>query len=603
MFFKNFNPMTTETVTAKATASPKAGTGLTPSETLKNKQFKMKFTGEHAPQQLDYAFGSDFTLTVHENGTTHKDVPYNALNVRENVVLFTHLIPGTSRGWHCVVDLNTSLITAFETWFGITVPVGGDLMGTREPTHNRDIPREVQRQYHFGYIDNGSGEPAKLHTTTNRLEGYGLYWEYVCGGKMLTFFPSVTCSTNVLLDEPQDTITFTYPSDYLKLSDELFIYAKWGIEFGGEMWLYVIDLFDLKAAGMKLGFDQNDKFNYHMHSAKLTITGQAAHLEKITVIGDKEPPMPALAGGGKGARYAYRPKDIDIPMTRAEVDEAVKASTRIFDTSGPNIMASGYTLDKKYLAGKQFALSYDQVRTPYAWSAKNTPEKLIKEYEYDFTGNEMLKWCELGGQWHEEKYVCFEPAKDIFLYSHMLTGDPDYASVTHAVDFSTGLSTCIYGRIGSWTSEWEVGATVLFGTASGEGIAPAPFSRRHDFSNDLVGYSYAWAYSDVMSSIHTYSSPVSYSWTIFQDDNSGGPTWSSPGFYIKLRPDAYILQWTEENCNGMQGVICFNPRIMHDGGFFYGVGHNGLSLNVTGAYARKMGYFDIMKYFDPKENL
>ena len=31
------------------------------------------------------------------------------------------------------------------------------------------------------------------------------------------------------------------------------------------------------------------------------------------------------------------------------------------------------------------------------------------------------------------------------------------------------------------------------------------FTRRHHFTTDLVGSSYAWAYSDTMSSIHVYS--------------------------------------------------------------------------------------------------
>ena len=601
MFFTNFNPMTTEDVDAKVAASPKAGTGLTPSTLLAGKTLKFKFDGEFAPAQLDYAFGDDFTLTLNENGTEFKAVQYNALQIRDSIVLFTHIIPGSSRGWHIVYDTKTELATAFETWFGITVNVGMDMAGTRPPTHTRDIPREVQRQYHFGYNDTGKTAPEKRHTTTNRLEGRGMHWKFVCGGEWLTYFPSVVCSTTVLLDAPQDTITVTYPSDYIRISDEMFIYAKWGVEFGGEMWLEVLDLFDLTATGMKFGFDVNDKFNYHMHSANLTVTGDAAHLEKITLNGDKEPPMASLSG--KGARYAYRPKDMDIPMTKAEAHEAAKTQ-RIFDFSGPNIMMSGFRLEMNYdLVGKQFSLAYDQVRTPYAWSEKNIPEKLVKAFEYDIIGNETLKWREPGGQWNEERYVCFEPAKDIYFFSHMLTGDPDFACVAQAVDISTGLSTCIYARIGSWISEWEAGATCLFGTAKGEGIAPSPFSTRHDFTTDLIGKSYAWAYSENMSSIHVYSSPNSYSWTIFQDDNSGGATWSSPGFYIKLRDDAYLFQWVEENCNGGQGLVCFNPRIMHDGGFFYGVNHGGLGLNVTGAYARNLGTFDIMKYFDSKPTL
>jgi hypothetical protein len=602
MFFKTFNPLTEEEVnkkvTAKAQAYSESATFRVPAKT---ESFKLKLSGEFAPAQLEFKVKKwNETLTVIENGTTYDDVPFNSKPLG-NITLFTFLIPGTSRGWHIVHDESTQLVTAFETWFGTEVPVGGDLFGMRQPTHYRKIPREIQRHYHFGYNDVGQPAPEKLHTTTNRLEGRGLHWKYCCGSEYLTYFPSVVCSLTVSLNEPQDTVTVTYPSDYIRINDEYFIYAKWGVEFGGEMWLEVLDFFDLKSIGVKFGFDGNDELDYELHSAELTVTGDGAHLEQITSNGDKAPPMAALQG--KGARYAYRPRDLDPPMTDEEVAEAVKTQ-RIFDFGGPNIMMSGNTLEFKYnLVGTQFKLSYDHVQTPYAWSSKNNPGNIATEYEYDFVSKETLKWRVPGGTWQEERYVCFEPAKDIYFFSHMLTGDPNHANVSQAVDFSQGLATCVFARIGSWTSNWEVGATCLFGTAVGKGIAPAPFSKRHGYSTDLVGKSYAWAYSDTMSSIHVYSSPVSYSWTIFQDDNSGGATWSSPGFFVKLRDDAYLLQWVEENCNGGQGLVCFNPQIMHDGGFFFGINHTGLSLNITGAYARKIGTFNVDKYFDKKGNL
>ncbi|MDR0917012.1 MAG: hypothetical protein LBN02_07485 [Oscillospiraceae bacterium] len=598
MFFHTYDPLSPEIVAAKVAAKPRPAADKY-CGALVGKTLKLKLTGEFAPTQLDYTFASDAELTVTENGKTYT-APYGATSLGE-ITLFSHLIPGETRGWHVVLDRKTELVTAFETWFGTSVPVGGDLFGMKQPTHYREIPREIQRHYHFGYVDNGQAAPEKLHTTTNRLEGRGLHWAYSCGSENLTFFPSVVCSLTTWLDEPQDAVSVTYPSDYIRINDEYYIYAKWGVEFAGEAWIEVLDLFDLKAVGLKYGFNEDDEVVYDLHTAKLTVTGDAAHLETITVNGDKAPPMAMLQG--KGARYAYRPKDMDPPMTHDEAYEAAKTQ-RIFEFGGPNIMMSGNTLPFTYfLVGKQFKLTYDHVQTPYAWSAANIPAILPTEYEYDVVSNETLKWRVPGGDWVEDKYVCFEPAKDIYFFSHMLTGNKDdkgdilYANVSQAVDFSTGLSTCVYARVGSWTSEWEIGATCLFGTAEGEGIATAPFSKRHGYSTDFVGKTLAWAYSDSMSSIHTYSSPVSYSWTIFQDDNSGGATWSSPGFFVKLRDDAYLFQWVEENCNGSQGLVCYNPQILHDGGFFFGLGHTGLSLNITGAFARQLGQFDIKKYF------
>jgi hypothetical protein len=302
---------------------------------------------------------------------------------------------------------------------------------------------------------------------------------------------------------------------------------------------------------------------------------------------------------GKGARYAYRPRDIDLPMTKEEALRRAAESQSIFETDNMNIMASGNNLPVvDYLVGKQFKVILDDEKHAAApWAG--THETV---YEYDVVSRDILKWRLPGGTWQEEKYVAFEPAKDLILFSHMLTGDPDFANLTQAVDFSNGLTTTVRAQIGNWHSEWEIGACAKFGVLEYGDIVP-PFARRHHFTTDLVGKSYAWAYSDTMSSIHVYSSPESYSWTIFQDDNSGGATWSSPCFYIKLREDAYLFQWVEENCNGSQGLVLFNPYILHDGGFFFGVSHMGLRLNITGAYARSLGSFNIMKYFDKKGNL
>jgi hypothetical protein len=592
MFFTKFNPMTDAEVNAKVAAKPKADNSAC--GRLAGWSFIARLEGEFAPQQLEYKIIDKDKLTVIENGTSY-NAPYSAISLGR-LTLMTHLIPGSSRGWHIVIDTETYAITAFETWFGIEVDVGMDLFGQRPPTGKRQIPREIQRQYYFGWADTGSNEkPSELHTTTNRLEGRGLHWDYCCGYELLTFFPSLVCSTLVELSDPQGGITMANPSDYIRIDDEFYIYARWEVEFSGKMWIELLNFYDMESAGLVFGFDDKDELAYELHTAKLEVTGDAAHLEKITSFGDKEAPM-AAPKNVKGARYAYRPMDIDIPMTKEEALQHAAESQRIFDFGGPNIMKSGNNLKFSYfLVGKQFKIRLDNEKYAAApWSGtKDTV------YEYDFISKEKLKWRLNGGEWQEEKYVCFEPARNLYFFSHMLTGDPDYANVSQAVDFSNGLATTVRAQIGNWHSEWEVGAQAKFGVLEYGDIVP-PFARRHHFTTDLVGKSYAWAYGETMSSIHVYSSPESYSWTIFSADNSGGGTWSSPCFYIKLRDDAYMLQWVEENCNGMQGLVIFNPNLQHDGGFFFGVGHNGLSLNITGAFSRDLGKFDIMKYYDKK---
>jgi len=130
----------------------------------------------------------------------------------------------------------------------------------------------------------------------------------------------------------------------------------------------------------------------------------------------------------------------------------------------------------------------------------------------------------------------------------------------------------------------------------------APAVARHGFTTELVGKAFSWTYSDFMQSIHVYSSPESYSWTIMLPDNTGGFMWSSPCFYVKLRDDVYLMSWTEDTCNGNQGTFVLNTSIMHDAGFFFGIGGNAggeadVHLDPLGAYCRPLGSFDIMKYF------
>lgn len=589
MFFTKFDPLTTAYVDEKVIGHGAASGASCPC--LKGLQFTARLEGEYAPTELKYHILDKKNLTVTENGTSY-DAPYAAVTQGELTIL-THTIPGTSRGWHLVIDRRTWACTAFETWFGITVPVGADLFGTRQPDHYRDIPREVQRQYYFGWLDKGDNEkPARLHTTTNRLEGRGLHWKYDCGYELLTFNPSVVCTTFTELNREKGNITMTNPADFIRIDDEYYIYARWDVEFSGKMWLEVMNFFDMAAVGVELGFEEDNSLTYRLHRAQLDVTGDVAHLEKITVFGDKEPPMAALKNV-KGARCSYRPMDIDVPMPREEALQHARESQHIFG-GGQNIMASGNNLPRCYdLVGRKFKVWPDNEKYAQApWSGKRD-----KAWEYQILSNDTLKWRCGGRIWHEEKYVCFQPDKNLYFFSHMLEGDPDFAMVSQIVDFDNALTTTVRCGIGNWHSEWESGATVAFGTLE-YGDLKAPFARRHQFTDELVGHSFAWAYSETMSSIHVYSSPESYSWTIFQGDNSGGSTWSSPCFYIKLRPQVYLFQWVEENCNGSQGLVIMNRKTQHDGGFFYGVSHNGLMLNTTGAFMRELGKFDIMKYFE-----
>ncbi|MBP7401606.1 MAG: hypothetical protein KBA30_03230 [Clostridia bacterium] len=594
MFFTRYNPMTPDEIDRQTAGHPRAdGQG---SDALAGWMFEARLEGPYAPENLSYEILDAGRLQFRENGVLY-DAPYAAAETA-GLVLLTHLVPGTSRGWHLALDVRTRALAAFETWFGIEVPIGGDRTGTRPPTGMRSIPREIQRQIHFGWADRGDGvRPEQIPTTTNRLEGRGLHWRQDDGYEQLTFFPSVVCSTFVELSDPRGGITMANPSDYLRFDDTHYVYARWDVEFSGGMRIEALDLYGMRAAGVAFGFDESDALVYALHTAGIEVTGDAAHLESIADWGGKAPPMASLRG--KGARYAYRPMDFDTPMTHEEALRYAAEAQHILEKDGLNVMDSRNALPfSGYLAGRRFRVRLDGEKHAAApWGGTGEPV-----YEYDVAGPDRLRWRHPGGEWREEKYIAFEVARDLILFSHMLTGDPDYANLTQAVDFSNGLATTVRAQIGNWHSGWEAGGHARFGVLECDGITP-PFARRHHFTTDLVGKSYAWAYSETMSSIHVYSSPESFSWTIFQADNSGGATWSSPCFYIKLRDDAYLFQWGEENCNGTQGLVVFNPNLMQDSGFSYGVNHDRLSLHVTGAYARKLGQFDILKHYGRTSSL
>ena len=589
MFFTQFDPLTAEYVQEKVGAAP-AACGRSCS-CLAGMKFSVKLEGEFAPKTFKYEIKDEKTLKVKEGNKSYT-ANYAAVSQGELTIL-THLVPGTDRGWHLVIDRRTWAVTAFETWFGVTVPVGGSLNGDRKPDHYRDIPREVQRQYYFGWIDKGDNKkPEKLHTTTNRIEGRGLHWKFDCGYEILTFNPSNCCTTLSELGGEMGGITMTNPADYIRIDDENYIYARWEVEFSGKMWLELMNFFDFTAVGVELGFEADNSLTYRLNRAELTRTGDAAHLENITDYGDKERPM-SFMNARKGGRYAYRPADIDPPMPREEALKYAAEKQNILNGEA-NIMNAFNTMPLcSDLAGKSFKVWNDREKYAQApWSGDRG-----SAWEYRIIDGETLKWRHGGRTWKEEKYACFQADKELYFFAHMLSGDPDYSMVAQVVDFQNGLTTTIKTGIGNWHSEWEAGANVFFGTLEYGDIQP-PFARRHHFTDELVGECFAYSYSGSMNSIHIYSSPESYSWTIFSGDNSGGATWSSPCFYIKLRPDVYLFQWVEENCNGSQGLVLINRKIQHDGGFFYGVSHNGLQMNITGAYMRELGKFRIKKYFD-----
>jgi hypothetical protein len=247
-------------------------------------------------------------------------------------------------------------------------------------------------------------------------------------------------------------------------------------------------------------------------------------------------------------------------------------------------MAGNKLPPSDFLVGKELTLRYDNGTV----------------WNYRFDELNKLRWRREGeGQWHEEIYEAFEPAEELILFAHIHSGTRPNGCVTIALDFRNGLTTCVSAKLGTPYMANEVSREIIFGIIEMKGLE-APRYWRHTFTDELVGRSFTWAYSDTMSSMHVYSTPQSYSWSIFMDNGTLGMMWSSPCHYVKLRDYAYLFEWMEEACNGHHSTIVINTRTMRECGFGYGVGKNGLSLSDVGALARNAGFYDVKRFLGPK---
>ena len=534
---------------------------------------------------LEYSFMDKNRISLTENSDTETECRYGALTLK-HIAFLSHMIPGTQKGYNIILDLNSNLATVIEVWFC-----------------GYEDNREVQREIYYGYVDTGSDVPEERHHITNRLSGKGFHWTDDRGTRTLEFFPSVTYSSFVELTRQNGELTFCAPSDFIQVDENIFLYNRIECEFSGIMTMYIVDLFSLKQAGVRLGFNERDELEYYMFRGTGKITGQIAQYQLFNDHGKEiiyEMNMPPLPEGSepsppleeqqKGFRPVYRPFKDHPPLSAARVQEIVEQSPAPFGDAG--IMDVGMNGNKmptsNFLVEKELTVRYDNGGP--VW-------------KYKFDEIKKLRYCCEGEDtWHEEPYEAFEPAEGMIAFCNPRTDAEPHESVYIVLDFTTGLTTCVYSKLGSKYMANEVSQDVLFGIIEMDGIK-APDILRHKFTDELVGSSFAWAYSDFMTSIHVYTTPFSYTWTIFYKNNVPGMMWSSPCKYVKLRDEVYLFTWVEEACNGSQGTMVFNKNTMHDCGCFYGVneiGHappSGLTLGSFGALARHAGYYDIKKYF------
>jgi hypothetical protein len=524
---------------------------------------------------LEYSFSSANELSVSENGGAGVDAGYGALVV-DHVCLFSHLVPGTQRGYHVVIDRDTRLVTVVETWFS-----GEVFIGTGDARRKLDINREVQREIYFGYLDDGSEAPTARHVRTNRVEGKGFAWTKDTGEKTLEYYSTVFYSNFVELSRTGGELGFCAPSDYVRINEDVYVHQRTECEFSGKMTLQVMNVATQKMAGVILGFDEADALTYRMFTATGEWVGQVAQFEAFgDITGGTVMPAPADGSAlAKGARRVYRPARTYIPMSKAEVDAAVAASTRIFQ---PSAMAGNRTPPSDYLAGKSMTLRWDNGST----------------IEYRFETADRLLWRRAGeSSWSTETYQAMESTHNVIMFGHLMTGAPNHDGQIIVADFDHGLATLIHGTLGTPWYGQEAAAKTIFGVIEMEGMN-APIYRRHQFTNELVGRCLTWNYSPGLTSMHLYATPNTVSWIIFGADGAGGMSWAGPSQQVKIRDGIYLTYWLEEACNGTLGTILINMRTMHDCGIGYHGGEDGLSLSPVGAHARHAGRFDVARFFE-----
>jgi hypothetical protein len=145
---------------------------------------------------LRYRFANNARLWLAENGGKAVHAGFGALEM-ERICLFTHLIPGTQRGYAVFVDREGKLATVIELWFS-----------------GYEDKREVQRQIYFGYVNTHGGPPPKeRHELTDRLEGRAYHWRQDTGMETLEYYPSAGYSHFVELSRTGGELGFCAPSD------------------------------------------------------------------------------------------------------------------------------------------------------------------------------------------------------------------------------------------------------------------------------------------------------------------------------------------------------------------------------------------------------
>ena len=580
-----YTKLTPAQISAKlkaAEAGPRSASGF--SNALNGKT--LKIVTRDGPV-LEYRFQANRRLTLTENGGKPVSAGYGELTLNQ-MLFFSHLIPGEPKGYNVFIDQRTNLATVFEVWLssGIKVNAG-------RPNEYTLDDREVQRQIYFGHVDNGQKPPETLHAYTNRIAGKGLHWKQDNGIETLELYASVANTNFVELTRHVDDLSYVATSDYVLVDDRTFVYNRTECEFSGIHTCFVADLYEVKQIGVRFGFNEKDELEYYMFKGDGKVVGQLAYLEPFDEHGQKPMFAPAAGAPQKGARSTYRPVRTFTHMTDEQVHAAALKRTAVFGSTGPGdvapqvagAMAANNMPFSDILVGKTFTLRFDHGGPVRDYRVKERFKLQFRDHKDNV--------------WRDADYRAYEGDDNLAWFSHIIPDSKPRASVQVAVDFSNGLTTSIESHMGTPYYGNETSYRAVFGVVEMEGLE-APLYVRHTHTEELVGHAFSWSYSNQTTSMHLYTSPHSMSWTIFTANQTMGAQWCSPCIYTKLRDGVYLFCQNEEACNGAQMIELINTKISHDCGFGFNGGANGVNLSLVGAIGRHIGKFDIAHYYGPR---
>ena len=303
---------------------------------------RLKIVTDEGGPTLEYNFRNARELELSENGGKAVKAGYGALESRD-LVLVSHMIPGTQRGYKLVVDQHSRLATVFEVNFSgyVKQETAAAAEAKREPQFkNGRRNREAQRKIWFGYVEGGGAAPTARHAYTNRLEGKGIYWKQDTDVEILEFYLSILYSNFIELTRFGGEMTICAPSDYIMVNDHQFIYSRIECEFSGTYTLQLVDLFDMTQKGVRLGLTEKDELEYSMYTGKGEITGQIATFE---VFGNNNET--------RGARRVYRPLETFEVMTDEQVKDQVLNHAHAFgDGKGSGAAGHGRLQERAHHA-------------------------------------------------------------------------------------------------------------------------------------------------------------------------------------------------------------------------------------------------------------